>query len=281
MKRGTPRHPKTYALAEALHVPLPHAVGILEMLWHHAAEHTPTGHLGSLPDSAIAAAVGWLPVNGTRTARVLIDALVSCGWIHRHDLYRLYIHDWPEHCEQSVIKRLEYSSKDFLPIYSYSLDNRKRFPRESLPSREAEVKAKAEVKAIKPFRDEKQKLAFEEFWKLYWRKVARSTAAKVYAIKALTEELQIQIVQAVRLQTAEMMGREPSKRPHASTWLNASRWEDEVPYLASNGQASQSAGTAEELRALKAEAAPWLADHPGATLNDFVDWQVSQNGEHS
>ncbi len=28
---------------------------------------------------------------------------------------------------------------------------------------------------------------------------------------------------------------------------------------------------------LEAEAAPWLALHPGKTINDFVDWQVSQS----
>ncbi len=38
---------------------------------------------------------------------------------------------------------------------------------------------------------------------------------------------------------------------------------------------------ADESARLQVEAAPWLAEHPGATLNDFVDWQVSQNGAHS
>jgi hypothetical protein len=32
---------------------------------------------------------------------------------------------------------------------------------------------------------------------------------------------------AVQAQSAEMMARSPDKRPHASTWLNQERWNDE------------------------------------------------------
>jgi hypothetical protein len=38
MKRGTPTHYKTKRLAKKLKVELPHAVGILEMLWHFKSD---------------------------------------------------------------------------------------------------------------------------------------------------------------------------------------------------------------------------------------------------
>jgi hypothetical protein len=141
MKRGTPRHPKMYALAEALKIRLPEAVGILEMLWHHANQHTPRGNIGSIPDRAIAECVGW-----KRSPQSLIDGLVASKWIDKNQEHRLILHDWPDHCEQSSIKWLEYNRLDFLPIYGVSLEKRKRSASNSLPSRVAR-QGKAVLKA--------------------------------------------------------------------------------------------------------------------------------------
>ena len=137
LKRGTPRHPKTYALAESLGVPLYAAVGILEMLWHHANQYTPRGDIGSLPDTAIAESVAW-----NKKPRLLIDGLVSSKWLELNEEYRLIVHDWPDHCEQSAIKWLEYNHADFLPIYGVSLEKRKRKSRDSLSTRVAMAMAK-------------------------------------------------------------------------------------------------------------------------------------------
>lgn len=185
MKRSTPHHPKMYALSEALAVPLAHAVGIMEMLWQHAAQHTPQGDIGSLPDAAIAGAVGW------KKPTQLTDALISSGWLESNSAYRLIVHDWPDHCEQSVVKWLEYNRKDFLPIYGVSLENRKRKSRESLPSRGAKAEAVVLV-------SEKQKtqevsalwlnagFASPEYFEAWWLQVvenhpnrSKNTIAKV------------------------------------------------------------------------------------------------------
>ncbi len=179
MKRGTPRHPKMYALAEALQIPLPFAVGLMEMLWHHAGEVAQRGDIGSLPDRAIAEAVGW-----PKKPEKLIEGLLSARWLDADAEHRLIIHDWPEHCEQSVIKWLEYNRKSFLRIYSYSLENRKRRSRDSHPSREEEVVVEASGKETttteKPSENEKPLRSkattnFEQFWRVYWRKVGKST----------------------------------------------------------------------------------------------------------
>ncbi len=132
MKRGTPRHPKMYALAEALSIQLPYAVGILEMLWHHAAQHTPRGDIGSIPDAAIKEACC------APRRQPLIEALLSAKWVHRTtEDYRMYLHDWPDHCEQAVVKLLESRRQDFLPVYGKSISDRKKISRDSLPSRGA------------------------------------------------------------------------------------------------------------------------------------------------
>lgn len=113
MKRGTPRHKKMHALAAALNVPLYSAVGIMEMLWHYAGEHTPEGDIGSVSDQEIATAVAW-----DRKPGVLINALIKSHWLDFHELYRLTIHDWPDHCEQSVRRKLERNRKAFLSVYN-------------------------------------------------------------------------------------------------------------------------------------------------------------------
>jgi len=99
VKRGTPEHPKTKALARRLGVPWPMAVGTLELLWHFTARYAPAGDIGRFPDEAIAAAVGW-PEN--RDPAELVRALCDCGWLDPHPEHRLMIHDWPDHCEDAV-----------------------------------------------------------------------------------------------------------------------------------------------------------------------------------
>jgi hypothetical protein len=132
LKKGTTRHPKMYALAEVLTIPLPYAIGIITLLWEHAAANTPRGDIGSLPDLAIAQGCAF-----TRRPKILLDALVDCGkksglagWVDRDEQFRYIIHDWPDHCEQSVIQNLAYGSKDFLPVYGKSIENGFRISKE-------------------------------------------------------------------------------------------------------------------------------------------------------
>lgn len=109
MKRGTPRHFKTKALARALKIPAPHAAGILAFLWDFSSDFCPDGGIGRLSDEEIAEACGW----PEKKASELIDALVEKNWLDRVDSCRLYIHDWHEHCEDTVQRKLARSLKFF------------------------------------------------------------------------------------------------------------------------------------------------------------------------
>ena len=104
MKRGTIEHPKTRALAKQLRCNLAHAVGILECMWHFVARFAPAGDIGRFSDDEIAQALYWESRAG---AQKLIDALVSCRWLERHETHRLIVHDWGQHCEQSVRRYLD------------------------------------------------------------------------------------------------------------------------------------------------------------------------------
>jgi hypothetical protein len=100
MKRGTPNHPKTKALARKLAVPQYAAIGILESLWHFTAQYAPNGAIGRFSNSDIADAIDF--DDGDK----LIQALIECCWLDEHETHRLLIHDWHEHADDAVQMRL-------------------------------------------------------------------------------------------------------------------------------------------------------------------------------
>ncbi len=154
MKRSAPHHQKMYDLAKRLGMPIYAAVGIMEMLWHFSGQNTPEGDIGRVSDVQIAGAIGW-----DRKPDVLIKALVASTFLDRHPDYRLIVHNWPKHCEQTVRKTLLNRGSHFLPIYSsYSVavqpSEDVKFPEnirnksgtistEKAPSGAAEAKAEA------------------------------------------------------------------------------------------------------------------------------------------
>lgn len=109
MKRGTHRHPKLYKLCELLKVRRPTALGYLELLWEFTRDFAPQGDVGRFPDKSIEAALDW-----SGKAGKLVSSLVEAGWIDRHPKWRLLVHDWHDHAEDSVRKRLKRNSLDFL-----------------------------------------------------------------------------------------------------------------------------------------------------------------------
>jgi len=100
-KRGTLDHPKTRRLANLLGLEPWGALGILEALWHFTGQFAPDGELSRFKSSEIAAGVRY-----TGNANELLSALMEAGWIDKYRS-RLVIHDWPDHADQAVKKRVE------------------------------------------------------------------------------------------------------------------------------------------------------------------------------
>lgn len=138
MKRNTPQHPKTLALAAALNVPVYSAVGLLEMMWHFTATYTPRGDIGRFSDAEICRGMGWTGRPGE-----LIDRLVDSRWIDSCQTHRLIVHDWADHMEEATKKRLDRSGEFPLKRGETCLDNGATRP----ASRGAEAKAMAEALA--------------------------------------------------------------------------------------------------------------------------------------
>jgi hypothetical protein len=113
LKRGTPNHPKTLALAAALGIPQWGAVGILESVWHFGASYARRGDIGRHADVAIASGIGWQE-DGAR----LVGALVETGWLDACSCHRLRIHDWPVHADRAVAKTQEVVRLGWLECYA-------------------------------------------------------------------------------------------------------------------------------------------------------------------
>lgn len=94
------------------------------------------------------------------------------------------------------------------------------------PADNQQITTYKEVKN-KELRKETYSAGFEAFWTLYPRKVAKGTAAKAYttAFKIATEET---ILAGLKKQlAANRFSKEEKYIPHAATWLNGRRWEDQ------------------------------------------------------
>ncbi|MEV7606100.1 hypothetical protein AB0N65_11730 [Paenarthrobacter sp. NPDC089322] len=67
---------------------------------------------------------------------------------------------------------------------------------------------------------------FDAFWGEYPRKVGKEAAKKAFA-KALRLTSYGTIMEGVGNLRMEVAGKDPKFTPHAATWLNAGRWDDE------------------------------------------------------
>lgn len=78
------------------------AIGILERLWHFAINSAKRGDIGQHDDELIAEACGWFD-----EPSVLIEMLLTSGWIDTDDTHRLVIHDWDQHAPSFVKRNIE------------------------------------------------------------------------------------------------------------------------------------------------------------------------------
>jgi hypothetical protein len=108
MKREAIGCSKMKRLCRYLDIPQWQAVGILESIWFVTARETPAGNIGKLSDEDIALAIDYR-ADETK----LIEALVKSGWLDRHPIFRLIIHDWWDHADDAVHMRMARGKRYF------------------------------------------------------------------------------------------------------------------------------------------------------------------------
>lgn len=102
MKVGTLHHPKMKRFAKLLGVPSYSAVGLLESLWHLAAEAAAEGDIGRFSAEEIADYVGW-----EGDAEQLMQALVDSRWVDQPKDGPAKIHDWLDHAPKFILERFK------------------------------------------------------------------------------------------------------------------------------------------------------------------------------
>jgi hypothetical protein len=111
VKREAPSNSKMKRLCRLLDIPLYQAVGLLELLWHLTAREATRGDIGKLSNEDIALALDY-----RGDENMLIDALVRTHWLDENSEHRLVIHEWHEHADEAVKKRLTRSGRTFITI---------------------------------------------------------------------------------------------------------------------------------------------------------------------
>jgi hypothetical protein len=264
MKRGATEHPKLLDLCSRLGLHKYEAVGILETLWHFTAKFAPQGDIGKYSDAAIAKAVGWQRPTGTKGVTPecrLSDALVSAGWLDRHPLYRLIVHDWEDHADQTLrrflaSRKLAFASAE-LADARLPLPIPLPIPEPLPPTPTAPVGAgdKGRIPSLKSWFDEQH-----EFWyKAYWNHNGKAESRKAYEkrVKVLVAESEMEVEPAAtflrdqaisyreRFENTESWSWRSNYKP--ATWLNQALWTDEAPQSSPAGKEQKSTVMTPEL----------------------------------
>lgn len=123
MKLDGLTHPKTKELAYKLGIPLPHAIGLLELLFAFVGQQTPEGNVGKWSNAVIAGEAGW-----DRDPDEFVDALLFAGFLDEDDDHRLLVHDWADHCPNWVHAKLKKAGREIISP-DLRADLRRRYKR--------------------------------------------------------------------------------------------------------------------------------------------------------
>jgi len=93
-------HHKTMALAEALGIKPPQAVGHVVLFWLWALDNAPTGDLTDLSPRMIAAASQW-----GRRPEIFIEAMIASGFLARASDFTISIHNWQDYTGRLIQRR--------------------------------------------------------------------------------------------------------------------------------------------------------------------------------
>ena len=138
MKIDGLKHPKTKELAYSLEIPLPHAIGLLELLWAFVGQQTPQGNIGKWSNAVIAGEAGW-----QKCPDAFVNALISVKFLDESDEHRLLVHDWFEHAPNWVHAKLKRKGR-----YILSADLSRDLRGDLSKSQEASIEATTNV--VKP-----------------------------------------------------------------------------------------------------------------------------------
>ena len=214
-------HPKVFRMVSALQADRLRIIGGLHIAWSIFDTHCDDGVLVGYTTDAMDAVIGWPGFT---------QAMIDVEWAALNDAGSLVMPRFDEHNGKSAKrrandnerKRNDRNSKDVRNVSASDADKKR--------TREEK---RREDKDQKPYGDDAVDPAelFARFWALYPRKVSKDAARKAWDKLDLSAELFETMIQALGAQSLSVDWTKDNGQfiPHASTWLNGKRWEDEVP----------------------------------------------------
>lgn len=132
-----------------------------------------------------------------------------------------------------VMKKREKNQEDYKKRIKESLRNCKRSETGIQTSENIQSKVKETKSKVKEKEEDNIDQNFERFWSVYPRKVVKKKAKELWIKIKPDSNLTEKMIRAVENQSRTIWkGKDESYIPHATTWLNGQRWEDEIkqPY---------------------------------------------------
>jgi hypothetical protein len=263
VKRGTPEHPKVDALCEILGIGRAQAVGHLELLWHFAAKYAIQGNVGKWPDTLIASRCGAASENGQ--AERFVAALTDARWLDRCAKERLVIHDWEDHCDQSVKKTLANNNLSICkPVQEFLEPDGNGLPTpgygygKAMEEKGEGGVGEGEKDPAGEARDREALPGFDLFWQT-WPAGPRKRSKANCRTKWLKDKLERRAEHVVAVVAAMKLSRDWTKKqgeyiPAPLVFLNQARWDCELSDIrAIPPPATQENPTLARIRALNTE----------------------------
>lgn len=236
MKHEAFGHSKVGRLCRALNIEPWGARGIVQSVWHVTAIEAPRGDIGKMADEDIAYQIGWQGEPGR-----LVSALVDSGWLDESDEFRLVVHDWSHHCEDSVHSKLARAGLTFCDGTQPKLHRLTQRERDRIEARQnAAAEAPRPMRPAAPPLDKAKKAKpepttapdpdFDTFWRCYPVKKNKPGALKAWQQTAKIRPALPALLAALKAEI-ESKRRKPdwlAYFKHPATWLRAQSWNDEV-----------------------------------------------------
>lgn len=158
----------------------------------------------------------------------LLQELITTGYVQRRQ----------DRTESGVLGETHYVvSETPLPALP---DTAQPLPAQPYPANPTlvSIEGKQGLKGVRTDSRESELVDFERFWSIYPRKVSKADAKKAWAKLKVTADLFDLMAKALAAWTVSTDWTKDGGQfiPHAATWLNGKRWEDELPPPAGSHQ---------------------------------------------
>lgn len=220
-------HRKTGRLARVLRTSRVTSIGHLHAVWWWCMDNAPDGDLSDIEPEELAEAAMW---EGDPTE--FVEALISAGFIDQCD-GELVVHDWNDYAGKLIEKRKsDAERKRRLRSMDNPLDVHGTSNGHPSP---VQVDGAGTVPTV-PTKPTNKKpptpspsVGFDVFWQDYPKKIGKAVAEKSWRLLKPDEQTRALIAAGLDKAKASPQWTKDGGQfiPHAATWLNQRRWEDE------------------------------------------------------